>query len=234
MKPVSAKAFLLGLSLALAGCAGGALDVDESIYVAVGASDAVGIGAVPLRNGYVFRIRDELEDRGKDVALVNLGVPGANTDSINRRVQRFLRMDVNPHLITVWVGNNDLIDGVEVDEFEDELEELLSLLRARTEGPIVIANLPDLTRLPRFVRNPDRNVTRQRVMSFNNVIEEQAEEFDIAVIDLFKEQIEEKCVSDVDGFHPNNDGHERIAGLFLQVIEPELAGEAVGINLAAR
>jgi len=37
-------------------------DNGELLYVAIGASDAVGIGASPLTNGYVFKIRDSLEE----------------------------------------------------------------------------------------------------------------------------------------------------------------------------
>ena len=65
------------MSLSLTGCDsesnGGSGDSDNDIlYVAIGASDAVGIGAIPLNNGYVFRIRDRLEDESFDV---NFKVP---------------------------------------------------------------------------------------------------------------------------------------------------------------
>ena len=38
--------------------------------VAMGASDAVGIGAFPLENGYVYQIRDGLKSRANEVVLL--------------------------------------------------------------------------------------------------------------------------------------------------------------------
>jgi lysophospholipase L1-like esterase len=218
----SIKSLSLSACLALAGCAGGALDDEDILYTAVGASDAVGIGATPLTNGYVYLIRDALEDSGKEVELINLGIPAANTDPIEDAVQAFLQTGAEPSLVTIWVGANDIIDGVDPDDFGDELEEMLSELRDETPAFIAIANVPDLTELPRFVADPDDNVTLERVEAFNEVIESQADSFDLPVVDLFEEDVEDDLVSGVDGFHPNDAGHRRIADEFLQVIGPEL------------
>jgi lysophospholipase L1-like esterase len=42
------------------------------------------------------------------------------------------------------------------------------------------------------------------------------------VVDLHGEPVEDDLVSDADGFHPNNQGHARIAEEFLGVIMPAL------------
>lgn len=208
--------------LAAAGCASGALDDEEFLYTPVGASDAVGIGAIPPTDGYVFRIERELEERGRSVELIVLGVPGAETDRMNDVVQAFLRTGGQPGLVTVWLGANDLRRGIPAEEFGEELEEILSAFRDETDAFIVIANIPDLSELPRFVEEPDPEVTLERVNAYNDVIEALAEEFDVPVVDLFAEEVDEALVSDVDGFHPNNEGHARVAELFLEVIRPEL------------
>ena len=52
--------------------------------LALGASDATGVGALPLTEGYVFLIKRELDKRVPGVALVNLGVPGARVDLIKQ------------------------------------------------------------------------------------------------------------------------------------------------------
>ena len=212
----------LGLSIGLSACAGGLLDEDEMVYVAVGASDAFGVGATPITNGYVFEIRDTLEDQGREIALVNLGIPGANTDRIVRALQIFQRTGVTADLVTVWVGANDLIDGIPVEDFADQLQSLLNRVQSGMEAFVVMANLPDLTGLPRFEVDPDPDVTAERVASYNAVIAAEASQRDIPLVDLFIEGIEDDLVSDLDGFHPNNDGHDRIAELFLAVIEEEL------------
>lgn len=216
---------LMALGLALAGCAGsrGALEQHTTIrYTAIGASDAIGIGATPPTDGYVFRIVDALEAEGRRVELVNLGIAGANIDPIEDAVRLSLEAGRYPHLVTIWVGANDLIDGVSPSIFEAELDDMLRELRKRDEAFIAIANLPDLTKLPRFRERPSRTVTVDRIEEFNEVIEDLADDYDATLVDLSSEPVDANLVSPADGFHPNDAGHERLARKFLEVILPEL------------
>jgi lysophospholipase L1-like esterase len=214
--------FALAIAAAgLAACASAPEPPERLTYLALGASDAAGVGAEPITRGYVFQIADDL-DRQVDVVLVNLGVPGANTEQLDEALELFLQTDVEPGLVTVWTGANDLIRGEDPDDFEHELEDILEDLRNRTDGVIAVANIPDLTELPRFRDNPDDDVTQERIEEFNEAIAAQAEDYDALLIDLHSEPVEDDLVSDQDGFHPNNKGHQRIADRFLEVILPAL------------
>jgi acyl-CoA thioesterase I len=173
----------------------------------------------------VFRIADELDERVDQVFLAPLAVPGADTEQLDAALELLLDSEVEPDLVTVWTGANDVIRGVDADDFEDELEEMFERLRDRTDGVIVAANIPDLTELPRFRENPDDDVTRERVQAFNDAIAEQAEDHDVLLVDLYAEPVEDDLVSDKDGFHPNDEGHRRIADEFLKVILPALGLE---------
>lgn len=214
----------LGLFAAgLVACAGARPDPPERIvYVALGGSDAAGVGAEPITRGYVFRIADALDDRVDEVFLANLGVPGADAEQIDQALELFLKSEVEPNLVTVWAGANDVIQGEDADDFEDQIEAIFERLRERTDGLIVAANIPDLTALPRFRDNPDDNVTRERIQEFNEAIAAQAEDNDVLLVDLYSEPVEDDLVSDRDGFHPNNEGHQKIADRFLEVILPAL------------
>lgn len=205
--------------LGLGACAG---SPDDLRYLALGASDAAGIGADPPTRGYVFLIEDELEERVDDVHLVNLGIPGGDIAAIERALEGFLAAGQDADLATLWVGPNDVIRGDDPEDFEKDLEDILQPLREETDAVIVMANIPELTQLPRFVREPDPDVTEARVEAFNEAIARQAERFDVAVVDLHGEGVEEDLVSDLDGFHPSDEGHRRIAEEFLEVILPEL------------
>jgi acyl-CoA thioesterase-1 len=216
--------FAVALSGAsLVSCAGARPEPPERLfYLALGASDAAGLGAEPITRGYVFRIASELDERIDVVLLANLAVPGANTEQLDEALELFLESDVEPDLVTVWTGANDLTRGEGVDDFEDELEDIFERLRDRTNGVIVAANIPDLTQLPRFRDDPDEDVTRERIEEFNEAIAAQAEDYDVLVVDLYGEGVEDDLVSDEDGFHPNNEGHRQIADRFLAVILPAL------------
>jgi acyl-CoA thioesterase I len=210
----------------LAACAGARPEPPERIvYVAVGASDAAGVGADPITRGYVFRIADELDQRVDEAFLGNIGVPGASTEQLDAALELFLRSEVRPDLATVWTGANDVIRGEDADDFADELEAIFERLRDRTDGVIVAANIPDLTQLPRFRDDPDEDVTRERIEEFNEAIADQAEDHDVLLVDLYDEPVEDDLVSDRDGFHPNNEGHREIAEHFLAVILPALGLE---------
>jgi hypothetical protein len=75
------RALLLCLSVILflarcgTGGVGGGSSDDDVQYAALGASDATGIGASPLRNGYVYLIKRGIEDAGQSTNLMNYGVP---------------------------------------------------------------------------------------------------------------------------------------------------------------
>lgn len=195
----------------------------DLVYLAIGASDAVGIGATPITNGYVYQVADGLEQDGTDVRLVNLGVPDAELDLLLDVAQGALRLGPEPDVATVWVGANDLIEDVGVEEFAQNLDQLLDDLE-ETGALVAIADIPDLTQLPRFRDNPDPDVTGERIAAFNEAIRQEAEEHGAVLVRLSGEPVEDRFVSDADGFHPNDLGHERIAELFLDALEPELAG----------
>lgn len=190
-------------------------------YVALGASDATGIGAFPLMGGYVFRVKDALEDRGKKVDLLNLGIPTANIPAIEKAAIAALKVGVEKDLVTIWTGANDLIGGDDVTGFEKSLENILKHLRQDNSVFIVMMNLPDLTRIKRFREKPDKHVTSERVTAFNSAITRQAKKYNVPLVDFFSDKPGDELVSDIDGFHPNNDGHQRIADLFLKIILPK-------------
>ena len=222
MKGIAQLVCLLGLAI-LTACTSAKLGEKRISYMAVGASDAVGVGAIPLSHGYVYRINNGLQDRGKTVHLLNLGIPGADLHIIADAVNFALIGGAEPNLVTIWVGANDIIEGVDANDFESELADMLDRLRDKTKAFIAIADIPDLTQLPRFRAKPEPSVTRERIAAFNQAIGRQADKHRAALVKLSEEPVEDRYVSDIDGFHPSDEGHRRIANLFLAVILPEVA-----------
>lgn len=227
---------LVGLAgLGLAGCGGGgAAGRDTVLYTALGASDAFGIGAQPVSRGYVYRVRDGLDARLKTVNLINLGIPGAEIDRIAESARVFLQARARPDIVTLWTGANDIIGGRLAADFEPDLGNLLARLRADTEAVVAMANIPDLTRLPRFRTRPEPTVTPDRVRTFNEAIARQSARYRVPLVDLFAQPIETELVSGVDGFHPSNAGHARIAQLFLDTLLRALGQAPVRIVAAGR
>lgn len=225
---------ILGLVL-LAACGSSSGDDDDPpaggplTYLGVGASDAAGVGAEPpLVNGYVFRIENALEsERGEPVDLTPAAFPGGNANDVLSAVNLALATGISPDLVTVWVGANDLTQGRSPEAFQADLDAILSRLRG-TGATIFMGDLPDLTALPRFIAEPDPDVTLERVTAFNAVITTLAGRYGATLVPLSAVPMEADLTSDVDGFHPSNAGHARIAETFLQAIRPALGLPAPG------
>ena len=221
--------FALFSALLAVGCASTSNDDDHQYesnrgiikYVALGASDATGIGAFPLTNGYVFRIKHTLEKHGKKIDLLNLGIPTANISALEKAAKAAIIVGVEKNLVTIWTGANDIIGGENVEEFEISLENILKHIRNNDSVFIVMMNIPDLTQIKRFREKPDRHVTSERVAAFNKAIIRQSKKYNVILVDFFSDMPGDELVSDIDGFHPNNKGHQRIADLFLKVILPK-------------
>lgn len=194
----------------------------EFIYMALGASDATGVGATPLTEGYVYLIQGDLAQRIRGTFLINLGVPGARIDLIKEQVRVAQQLGTKANLITVWTGANDLVHGDDPRTFQEDLRFLLRTLRDSVSQTIVIANLPDLTQLPRFRTTPNPAVTLERVKAYNRAIQEEAVSVKASIVDLFSQPVRDDLVFDLDGFHPNDAGHRELARLFLAVILPRL------------
>lgn len=214
---------LLLCALCISGCSEKVpLGEEKFVYSAIGTSDSLGVGAFPLTDGYTFRIQDELKDQGRNVALFHIGLPGANTDIIASAVQTAVESGLETELATVWVGANDLIDGVPVETFALDLHNLLSSVQEDMAAYVVIANIPSLPDLPSFVEQPLPEVTADRVAQYNTVIRNQATARSIPIVDLTDDTIVAHLVNDFDGVHPDDDGHERLAKLFMNMIRPML------------
>jgi lysophospholipase L1-like esterase len=228
---IIAVVFLIVTTLIFAGCDEGedffTGDDDDILYMAIGASDALGVGAIPEDEGYVFRIEEELDDELEgEVELCGLCLvarPAAELNQIKELLDVALDAGVDPDIVTILVGANDIIEGVEPEDFEEDLRDVLNdILDESPNAIIVMGNVPDLTQLPRFDEGEDSDVTLENIMAFNEVIEDLAQEFNLPpVVNLFAVMVTDDFVAD-DGFHPSDEGHQTIAELFLEVILAEL------------
>src|SRR5207253_5173502 len=111
-------------------------------YVALGASDAVGIGSnIPGSQGYVPLVAPHLPKKSH---RINLGITGIQLhQALSQELP--LALSTSPNLITIWLVANDFIGGVTYDNYFHDLNSLLQKLHVSTRARIVMANLPDMT-----------------------------------------------------------------------------------------
>jgi len=190
----------------------------EFIYLALGASDVIGVGATPLTEGYIYLINHDLQLRIPGTFLITLAIPNARIESLNEQVRLAKHFPGDADIATVWVGVNDLVHGDDPSRFQSDLRTLLRRLQSSVSTTVVIANLPDVSQLPAFRAAPNPAVTQERVKAFNRAIEVEAPYVNASVVNVFAESAPDDFTFDEDGFHPTKAGHQHMASLFRKTI----------------
>ena len=189
------------------------------VYVALGDSTGSGVGA--REGGYVARLFKQIEERRPESKLINLCVSGATTEDVLRdQLDRGIAM--NPDLVTLGIGINDIGHGFTLDQFAKNYEQILSTLKEKTRARIVVTNLPDISTAPR-IPGPMRNSYQQEIVQFSRRLEEIAVRHGVKVFDIYtittRELPSHPEYFSSDGFHPSDAGYE----LWAREMWPTLA-----------
>lgn len=186
-------------------------------YVAIGASDTYGIGADdPETQNWPADLSTLL---GRQVHLINLGVPNIDVHAA-LGVELPIALDAHPDLVTVWLAVNDLADNVPVTSYAHDLDLLLARLRsAAPHARIAVANVPDLTLLPRF-SSSNVQLLRAQILAYNNVIASIVARHSALLVNLYQSDLAQhpEYISN-DGFHPSTIGYTQVAQLFYQTLK---------------
>jgi lysophospholipase L1-like esterase len=222
MRILNGLALLLAL-LAVA-CTARAQPARPLTYVAIGASDAVGVGAAnPERDGWVPKLGAQL---GSDVRVVNLGVSGS---TLSQALQEQLgpALDARPDVVTVWLAVNDLNARVPLNQYAADLDTLLGTLES-THARVLVGNVPDLAALAAY-RGVDSEQVTAEVDRWNAVIAATTARHGDTLVDLhahWQEIAEHPEYLSSDGFHPSAAGYQALADAFAAAYIPETAAPA--------
>ncbi|GAC1364047.1 MAG: hypothetical protein PVS3B1_07180 [Ktedonobacteraceae bacterium] len=193
------------------------------VYVALGASDAVGVGSTqPGSQGYVPLLAEHLP---KGSRVINLGVSGIR---LHEAMQKELpvALTVGPKLITIWLVANDFIGGVPYDTYMQDLDTLLKQLHSGTQAKLVMANLPDLTLLPALSRSSATKKVQVQgeIQRWNARIAVLASQYNVTQVDLYGHNsqltVHPEYISG-DGFHPSPAGYVQLANFFWAAISKQ-------------
>jgi acyl-CoA thioesterase I len=190
-------------------------------YVALGASDAVGVGSnQPATQGYVPLLLKRLPAGSH---LLDLGISGIQLhEALTEELP--IALSTSPQLVTIWLVANDFVAGVTYSDYIRDLQTLLAQLHKQTHAAIVMANLPDLSVLPFYANLTAAQKTRMQatIAQWNAGIAALAVHYDVTVVDLFGQNSQLTSHPEYisgDGFHPSALGYARLANLFWQAIQ---------------
>lgn len=186
-------------------------------YVALGASDAFGIGTDdPKTQAWPIALAHLL---GKDIHLVDLGIPGATVAQAIRD-ELPVALDVQPAIVTIWLAVNDFDANVPLPTYERQLSRLITALAAGTHARIFVGNMPDLTLIPYFASRNHQQLLSQ-VQAWNAGIATVCKSTGASLVSIFagwRELAEHPEYISGDGFHPSATGAERLAEIFAAAI----------------
>jgi lysophospholipase L1-like esterase len=209
---------LAGLAVALgaAGCSMRAQAARPTTYVAIGASDTVGVGARdPSTEGWVPRFGTRL---GSDAQVVNLGVSGSTlSQALDEQLGPAL--DAQPDVVTVWLAVNDLNARVPLEQYAADLDTLLGQLET-THARVLVGNVPDLGGLVAY-RGIDPGPLKAEVDLWNQVIADTSARHGASLVDLYSRWREVALHPEylsTDGFHPSSEGYQALADVFGEVL----------------
>ena len=208
---------LATLVFVAAACASPAQSPRPLTYVAIGASDAVGVGASnPETQGWVPRFGAQL---GSNVRMVNLGVSGS---TLSQALQEQLgpALDAQPDVVTVWLAVNDLNARVPLERYAADLDTLLGQLET-THARVLVGNVPDLAALAAY-RGIDPAPLQKEVDAWNAVIADTAARHGATLVDLYahwQEITEHPEYISADGFHPSTEGYQALADVFAGALQ---------------
>jgi len=226
---------LLAALLTFAACGGGAgaslpktatptATVRPSmVYVALGASDAVGVGATdPNQTAYIPLLIRRLPPHAE---ALNLGVSGY---TVHQALVDELppALAAHPSLVTVWLVGNDFRQCTPLKDYQRDLDTLLGQLESQTQAQVFVANAPDMSLLPAIrdgsaacLRGDTPAQIRAVVEQWNTAIAATVAKHHDTLVDLFHSDLaaHPEYISS-DGFHPTDAGYRILANLFWQQI----------------
>ena len=196
-------------------------------YVAIGASDTVGVGATdPTSGSWPARVAALLPPGS---AYVNLGVSGSIALQA-KDAQLPGAIAQKPTVVSIWLAVNDMNATIEPQSYRDSLAAIVTGLVQKTDAKIFVGNVPDVRGVPAY-KDVDKNLLFQQITAYNAVIAQIASSAPgrVFAVDLFTGSA--PLVSTItvsgDGFHPSDEGYRLIAERFANAMR------AVGIPLRA-
>ena len=187
-------------------------------YVAIGASDTVGVGATdPTSGSWPARIAALLPPGS---AFVNLGVSGSIALQA-KDAQLPGAIAQKPSFVSIWLAVNDMNATIEPASYRAALAAIVDGLVARTDAKVFIGNVPDVRGVPAY-KDVDKNALFAQITAYNDAIASVVKSAPgrVFAVDLFTGSA--PLVSTItvsgDGFHPSDEGYRLIAERFANTM----------------
>ena len=188
-------------------------------YVAIGASDTVGVGASdPAKGSWPALVAARLP--AGSPPYTNLGVAGSLAlQAVSQQLPGAIAQ--KPTLVSVWLAVNDLNATIEPASFAGSLGQIVDGLVQKTDATIFVGNVPDLRTVPVYA-SADKTRLLAGIQAYNDAIAAIAARNParVKVVDLFagSAALVSTATVSADGFHPSDEGYQLIAERFASAM----------------
>lgn len=188
-------------------------------YVAIGASDSVGVGATdPAKGSWPAIVASRLP--AGSPPYTNLGVSGSLAlQAVTQQLPGAIAQ--KPTVVSVWLAVNDLNATIEPASFAESLRQIVDGLVQKTDATIFVGDVPDLRAVPVYA-GVDKARLFAGIQAYNDAIAAIAARNPsrVKVVDLFTGSAALVSTATVsgDGFHPSDEGYQLIAERFASAM----------------
>lgn len=174
---------------------------EDPLWVVLGDSMAQGVGAKHYKDGWVGQLDRKLKQSGRTYRLLNLSISGARiSDVLEHQLPALAALGVQPDLVTVLIGSNDMVRKKFRVNALPYYEELLERL---PEGAIV-GNILGASAIPTALDMRLQQAVRERNLVLADIRREGPSNWRGLVAE--------------DYFHPNERGYAVLADIFAKAI----------------
>ena len=210
--------------LAFAGLAGGrsaqastTVSKARTLYVAIGDSFTQGVGTdQPLTESFPALLARHLPPHS---GFLNLGEAGYTAGDA-RTIELPKALTAHVTLATVWLGTNDVHNGIPTPTFKSGLRAILRALH-RKHVHVFVGTLPNFKIVPVAAGNPDYSVRGQ---ADNVAIVALAARYGATVVDVYPASQSlwgHPNLVNSDGIHLATKGYAKLANLFYRVMHAQ-------------
>jgi acyl-CoA thioesterase-1 len=198
------------------------------VFIAIGDSTVEGVGATHPSRSYTGIIYAMIKEQFPKATYHNFGKFGASSKSVIEE-QLDKAIALNPDLVTISVGANDINEKVLPPKFGRNLRTIIETIQRETHAKIVINNLPDFTKSA-AISLMHRKLSGLVISKYNKAIEKVTSQYDVFFIDLYKHsRVYAKHYPELiaeDKFHPSDFGYALWANTIMNAIANHIFPEA--------
>ena len=191
-------------------------------YLALGDSFTIGTGTTPDRS-FPAVLVSRWWDGGLECDLRNPAVNGYTTDDLIREELPLVEA-YEPDLVTVLIGANDIVAGVDAGRYRAQLRRIHERVQAGAPKAARYAlPQPDWSLTPAGASFGDPARLARTIERFNGIAREEAERSGGAYLDLFplmREQLR-KGMTAPDGLHPSAEAYAEWADALRGMLRPD-------------